>query len=60
MSTWTLIIMLHSATTALSTKGSIAMPTKDYEECVVIREQIKKDWSDTRYRVSASCVNIKR
>lgn len=58
---WTLIVMLHAVSPNVpDSKGSIQLPTIGYENCLVIRDKVRKDWSDDRYRVSASCVMIKR
>ena len=54
---WTLVIMLHAVSPNVpASKGSIRLPTIDYENCLVIRDKVKSDWSDSRYRVTANCI----
>ncbi len=57
---WTLIVMLHAVSPNVpASKGSIRFPTVSYEECLAIRDKVKSDWSDNRYRVTASCIMTK-
>lgn len=57
---WTLVIMLHAISPNVPpSKGSISLRTTGYENCLEIRDKVKRDWSDDRYRVSANCIMIK-
>lgn len=57
---WALIVMLHAVSPNVPpSKGSIRLSTEGHESCIQIRDNIIRQWSSDKYRVTANCIWMK-